>query len=462
MRVHSCSEILDAFVSATARDEEGELGQVTFAVRGAPMSYVRVWGPGQAAEVELITAREPEDKHDQKLNELLARANVQMPVEVQQNSKDFLSDPTPMKGCKASDGEVECYHQVTITAPVPGITQCLNVACLDAEGNEVGGSRDCSIDELKAMKKGDVLRLTASTSEFGVLLSCWRNGAEKLSLNLVLPGSEERPAAASSNEAEPPSLDLTPLQLLARDAVAGESFSIPPEDRWALFPIGTTDCTLSSENGPPVRLDQPSTSDEFERKRLIDNRASIADKYVGKLVKFYALGSLSDGTLRIASEFELELSAYDFRSKQYTMTLRAVDEWPLGGTAPTYGSRTITSERDREVGKVGGKRFSIRSLVSDATYDNTSKIVIPVKVDESEAENWKNSGDVNVLIVQRFAGMGIHKVCKQDCGSILGVYSCDSMNTGFGEHYRATLVGYEIRVNDRVVAQKVPAAAAAK
>jgi hypothetical protein len=248
---------------------------------------------------------------------------------------------------------------------------------------------------------------------------------------------------------------------LAQDATDGNRFKVKSDEEWSLYSPGTTECGSRTENGPPIRLDLPSTDDEFERKRLLAERKSIADKYVGTVIKFSGHGDLSDGRVGTDGEYELLLSAYDFNSKHYVLTLRATDtgKWPLGNVDPTFGFRTMTVEGEREIGKLGGKSLTVKSTGTDSTYDNRSKIVIPVKVPADEAEGWKKGGTGSVIILLRFVGLGIHKACKQDCGSLLGVYSCMSLNYGLGQYYRASLLGYEIRVNDKVVAEKVPPAA---
>jgi hypothetical protein len=318
--------------------------------------------------------------------------------------------------------------------------------------------KSCQPPNILQLKKGkaDVAKNYDCVSPGGQAASA-DTDPEEVASAAASAAPEGVPAAIATAEATTRPLERSKLMQLAQNAVDGADFKIDPQDEWALYPPGTTDCMSREENGPPIRLDQPSSSDEFERKRLLADRKSIADRYVGTLIRFTGHGPLDTSSVSVGGEYGLALSAYDFNAGQYKLTLKASDmgKWPLGSVDPTIGVQRMTIEGDREIAKIGGKRLTVKGTSTESIYDNKSNIVIPVTVPVDEAEQWKKAGVGSVVILLRFVGMGLHKACKQDCGSLLGVYSCSSMNMGFGEYYRASLVGYEIKINEKLVAEKL-------
>ena len=72
------------------------------------------------------------------------------------------------------------------------------------------------------------------------------------------------------------------------------------------------------------------------------------------------------------------------------------------------------------------------------------------------AEQHKESMSVRVLVVEKFVGLGFHKVCQQDCTPVFGMSGCNTLNAGAGTYYRASPVGYEVYVEGALVAQKQP------
>lgn len=287
------------------------------------------------------------------------------------------------------------------------------------------------------------------------------------------PASSEAATApqpqASAAGADPPPLpdapakvELSPLDALAKDAEAGASFQVPDKDAWTLLPAGTTECGTDT-SGRVVRLDQPAASDEFEAERLKNARGEIAKRYAGKILAFVGSGNASGNGFRVGA-FTVALGKYDFATHRYPLTISAgeQDKWPLTSQAPILTPESVNVTEDRQIAKIGGKKVTVQGQRAITSYINKSSMTLHVDAPTAEAEEMKSSAPADVLLLMRFVGLGYHKACVTDCGTILGIYSCVGVNTGFGTHYRADLVGFRIKVGGRVVAEKQPMASVKK
>lgn len=267
----------------------------------------------------------------------------------------------------------------------------------------------------------------------------------------AVPTTSPKPAPTSETPA-------SKLARLAQGAMsAGEIEEIVGKNEWAFYPPATTDCP-DPEN-THVNLTVPETNDEFEAKKLQSQRGAITSAVVGKLVRFQGDGIVSADRGSVG-DFEVTLSKYDFTRKAWTLTI-AFDSmktpyWPIGATDPTISATTLDNETDREIAKLGGKSLTVKGTESHTIYENRSKLTVTVPMAPDVAELHKDALNVRILLVEKFAGLGFHKACQQDCSTILGVPGCSTINNGAGTFYRASPVGYEITVEGEIAAQKQP------
>jgi hypothetical protein len=237
------------------------------------------------------------------------------------------------------------------------------------------------------------------------------------------------------------------LDVLADQAERGSSFKVEENDEWALYPPGTTDCG-EGEPGANVHVDRPKTDDQFELHDLLAKKGDIAKKYVGKLVKFTG----GDG-------FGVALGNYNFTTHVYTPRVAAdhASHWPLGGGSPTFSRDDLPPLTfDQEIGKIGGKSLTVERQQEMVSFNNTSSMSFSLKATESEARQMKDHASTDFLLLFRFKGLGLHKYCERTCTKMFGETTCNTLNNGFGEYYRADLIGYRVTVNDKVVAEKQP------
>lgn len=282
--------------------------------------------------------------------------------------------------------------------------------------------------------------------------------AAKMTAPSVTPAAS---AADESVQAEKPE-PKTPLDALAKDGESGSSFSISDGDAWALYPGYTTECGTDVD-GHTVRLDQAEAKDEFEGERLKNAKGDLVKKFVGTFVEFRGSGDASGDGFTVG-DFNVSIGKYNFAAHQYTLTISATDEskWPLSGQSPNLVPESMTTGEDREIAKLGGKSLTVEGERTMTHFINKSSMTIPVKVPTAEAEEMKSSAPTDVLLVMRFAGLGYHKSCRNDCSELLGTRTCVGVNDGFGQFYRADLVGYRIELKDKVVAEKQPPAGMVK
>ncbi len=291
--------------------------------------------------------------------------------------------------------------------------------------------------------------------------------ADRLSALTAPPAEPTEPPAAEDAEAERPEqvptpppkpVPKTPLDALAAQGESASSFDIPSDDAWTLYPVGTTRCGTDFK-GRVVRLDRPDTDDEFEAEKLKNEKGDIARKYVGAFVTFSGSGDASDGGFTMDG-FGVSLGKYNFASHQYPLTISAESstKWPLSGKSPTIGRESLTTIEDVELGELNGESLTVEREREDSRFINRSSMTVQVKVPTAEAAEMKSNAPTDVVLVMRFTGLGYHKSCHKQCMEFLGIRDCGSDNIGFGEFYRADLVGYRIQVNDKVVAEKQPPA----
>lgn len=144
---------------------------------------------------------------------------------------------------------------------------------------------------------------------------------------------------------------------------------------------------------------------------------------------------------------------------EYVLTIAAAEDakWSLKAT-PSFVAESVSVNVDREIAKVGRKSLTVAGQRTMTHFVNKWSMVLPVKVGEPEAEKMEANAPADVLLVMRFVGLGYHKSCRMDCSKLFGVSECVGVNDGFGEFYRAELVGYRVEVNGMVVAEKRPEA----
>jgi hypothetical protein len=266
-------------------------------------------------------------------------------------------------------------------------------------------------------------------------------------------------AAASTASPTPsaaPDVPSTKLEQLAQTGVTTDAIEkIVEKNEWAFYAPGTTDCY--DPQNKHVNLTVPDTDDEFEAKKLQARRGEIAADAVGKIVVLRGEGEVG-ATDSVNGCCNVTRSKYDFGRKAWTLTFSASEEgyWPLGATDPVITGKTLTTENYHEVAKLGGKSLTVKGLESDTLYENHSKFTVNVPMAPDVAEQHKDSMHVRVLVVQKFIGLGFHKVCQQDCSTIMGIPACSTLNHGIGKYYRASPVGFEVYVEGAMVAQKQP------
>lgn len=315
----------------------------------------------------------------------------------------------------------------------------------------------------------DLVFTEASDSCKG-LLGKWGSQADHDSLKAVAQSKAARAAVRAAPSAAPaPKNDepaaapqrpepKTPLDALASDAESS-SFSIADDDVWALYPPGTSECGTDVD-GHVVYLDRVKVDDEFAAERLRKQKPEVAKKYVGHFVAFTGSGDASGSGFGIGGAFKATLGKYNFAAHQYVLTLKAEDDskWPLSGQMPNLAPETFKMDQDREIAQLGGKSLTVKGQQAMTHFLNQSSFAIPIKVPVEEAEAMKSNAPTEVLLVMRFAGLGYHKQCTTSCLEMFGTRTCGGDNEGFGQYYRADLVGYRISVKDKVVAEKQPPA----
>lgn len=273
------------------------------------------------------------------------------------------------------------------------------------------------------------------------------------------PEGSSAAAAATASAATATSgswIGHTKLEQLVQHAMRPDAIqAIVGKNEWAFYRPGTTDCY--DRGNPDVNLTLPEADDEYQAHDLQAQRREIRTAAVGKLVRFEGEGSVGvqGGTLG-----DLVVTPkYDFRRKALRLTIELASTdppWPLGRTDPVFAADTATLRTDREIGKIGGKSLTVKGTETLTNYEDSSKMTVTVPMAEKVAEQHKDSMKIRVLVVEKFVGLGFHKVCKQECSTILGVYSCSNINVGVGKYYRASPVGYEVYVEGRLAAQKQP------
>lgn len=279
--------------------------------------------------------------------------------------------------------------------------------------------------------------------------------------------SAASPASPAPTGREPPMPNGSPsaLEEVARGAREPDSLEkIIAGKEWAFYPQGTTDCggeMVDGPNGQPVtrpkRLDLPDEEDDFKRRRLASNRAKTAED-TGAIDGVFQWQT----TVHVKAKEEshgVALSAYDFRRKSYTVTVSPTSGgWPALGGVPTLTRESFEMETEGDTGlRIGGKKVSVTGSDEMPHYNNTSSLKFAVSVAEDAAESWAAVGvDVEYLVVQRFKGLGYHRVCRTTCMEILGTRVCSPQDVGFGTFYRTEPVGHVIKVADKLVSEKQP------
>lgn len=382
-------------------------------------------------------------------------STVNMPVAVAPTASGFFSAASEAKSCECMDGNsapfAVCTSTLTVAKVPPQGTE-ISVDCLDKGGAYLD---DVFIDaNLKRHEAGDKVPAFLNVQD------CWSRGGVSLKIKSGAPGPKAQDTGGGN--APQPSVPETkpefntPLDALASDAESS-SFSVSDDDAWALYPPGTSECGTDVD-GHVVYLDRVKADDEFAAERLKKQKPEIAKKYLGHFVAFKGSGNASGGGFSIGRAFKASLGKYNFATHQYVLTIKAEDEskWPLSGQTPNLAPETLKMDQDREIAKLGGKSLTVKGQQSMTHFLNQSSMPIPIKIPVEEAEEMKSSAPTDVLLVMRIAGLGYHKQCTTDCSEILGTRTCSGVNEGFGQYYRADLVGYRVLIKDKVVAEKQP------
>lgn len=249
-------------------------------------------------------------------------------------------------------------------------------------------------------------------------------------------------------------------------AVPWSNDTIPDNEAWALYAPGTTDCGVAKAGDPPKRVDQPEAADEFEKRKLLATRKDIAAKYVGKIFFVEDEGAVDrDETATGTKDYSIWLSKYDFNTKQYTVKLRANEDshLPIGGPDPIFTRRAHNIASDQEIARLGGKKLTVRTQNEIGTWWNKSSLSFPVKMAETEAEQWKDGARGSYRVYLKFIGLGWHNACAPDCFDMPfgGGRTCMQVNQGRERYVRAETIGYRVEINGKVVANKEPPKVAA-
>jgi len=252
-----------------------------------------------------------------------------------------------------------------------------------------------------------------------------------------------------------PNRPLTSVELLAQGAhEADELEAMIKGNEWTLYPDGTTDCAGDTTGSVPrpIRLDMPQTDDDFERHTQVAKRAQLA-KATG------AVGALFRWRWRGTGKPQKFLSPYNFSTKSYTFEDQPTSgRWPALGGSPTFRRESFSLSGEADTGlRVGGKTVAVKTEQEMISFENSSALKLVVPIDVVTAEKWNKEGvDIEWTIVQRFIGLGYHKVCQSTCASILGETVCGPQDVGFGTFYRTEPVGHILRVGGKVISEKQP------
>ncbi len=269
------------------------------------------------------------------------------------------------------------------------------------------------------------------------------------SASVAAQPSGSAPAAPPPVMGEP----RTALQVLALTAVTREDFEKRIEDdAWAFYDPGTTDCPVGGE---AVHLDRPTDAvREFDRPKV---RAALVDTLIY---------TSSDRGIVKADDDSGVLSPYNHAAGTFTLKLHpSAQGWGLSAWSVLGGIPQISIDRqDSTVGDVfvadrgGGYVLTTPRFVP--SYDNTSVATFTVKIDVDTAKKWTAEGAaLRYLVVERFKKLGFHKNCMRVCKRTgQDSVDCpeDPENQGFGRYFVTEPVGYEVYLDDKIIAEKQP------
>ncbi len=216
------------------------------------------------------------------------------------------------------------------------------------------------------------------------------------------------------------------------------------EPIWALVPKETKDCDPEDEED--YWVGRPPGSNQFERAKNEQARASIRNKVIGKTA---------------SNTWPLYFEKYDFKSNVVTLIAHASGMWPLGKSSPVIRAEHFRYTGESDTGmRIGGKKVTAETQMSDAEYSNQSSLAVSYKVSEEEAERLSKITESvgELLVVQRISRIGFHKKCKRSCLKIpfIGT-TCGSVNNGIGPYIVADTLGYEAYVEGKLVSKRYKA-----
>jgi hypothetical protein len=245
----------------------------------------------------------------------------------------------------------------------------------------------------------------------------------------------------------------TTLQVLALTAVSREDFEkLIEDDAWAFYDPGTTDCPVGGE---PVHLDKPADAiHEFDRQKV---RAALIDKLV--------FNSEDLGTVKPESDTSI-LQPYNHVAGTFTIKLHpSAEGWGLSAWGVLGGAPQISIDRDDSTvsdvfvaDRGGGYVLTTPRFVP--SYYNTRVATFTVKIDVDTAKKWTVDGvPLRYLVVEKFKKLAFHKNCMRVCKRT-GKESVDcpedAENHGFGRYFVTEPVGYEVYLDDKIIAEKQP------
>lgn len=235
---------------------------------------------------------------------------------------------------------------------------------------------------------------------------------------------------------------------MARKGSPREEFeTLVDENPWAVHDPGATDCSVLGTTKPLDKPDDPVR--EFDRAKY---RAAVVDRLV--------VMERSEANVK-PGEAASPLSTYDHAQGIFTITLKAMDtKWAALGGAPLITVvRELSDVEDVWVAdRPGG--FVITAPKMIPWFTNSSTATFPLKVGPEVAKSWTINGVAyKAVVVQRFKKLGFHKYCQRVCKRLSAEsVDCpsDPDNHGFGRFFVSELVGFEIQVDGKVVAEQQP------
>lgn len=256
----------------------------------------------------------------------------------------------------------------------------------------------------------------------------------------------------------------TPLQQIAATAVTPEEFDKRLQDNEWVFLSDERSCSPTEGKMFPV------PGNEFEQRDAEQRRAEIRRQLEGSVVAFRAANTLTSvdstsNTLDIHERFIASRGPYDFQKQRFILNVfsdfdrswQSTARWPICATGRC---KPIIKPNSQRVDFVNTYRIAdlhfARRAESHLMYENYSQMAIPLEIPEETAKTLVARMPISILIVMRFLEAKVHKRCERNCMAIMGKTVCDFDNWGMGLYYEAELVGYEVAVDGKLVAEKQP------